>query len=410
MTLKTSPDSSRVATTSLRRTLSLPLLIFMGLGVTIGAGIFALVGEVLGLAGDHAPLAFLTAGVIASFTGISYMALVAEYPRAGGEAVYVTRGIGQVAGRFAGLGVVATGIVSSAVVSLAFGGYLASLVDVPERGGAVALVIALCFVAWSGVRQSVVFATVVTVVELGTLLVVTVFGFPDIAIADVSRAFDLGVDGTTGAVLAGAFVAFFAFIGFEDIANLAEETIDPRRTAPRAIAWTLGVTLIAYILLALVAVSLPNQTEIAESSAPMGTIFEAVSGFDPAPVATVASIAMVNGVLMQIVMASRVLYGMASEGQLPATLESVSRTHQTPTRATILVGAAILLLVTLFPLVQLARATSLITLTVFTLVNLSLVRLGLARPTSPLRRWLPNAVLGAATSAGLCVWQVVDLL
>lgn len=393
----------------LRRTLSLPLLIMYGLGVTVGAGIFALVGEILGSAGDQAPLAFLTAGVIAGFTGVSYMALVAQFPRAGGEAVYVRQGVGSAAGRVAGLGVVVTGIISSAVVALAFAGYVSTLVSLPERLTAVGIVCLLCVVAWWGVRESVMVAAVVTVLEVGTLLVVVGFGLPALEVDAIAPSFNFFADGAFGPVFAGAGIAFFAFIGFEDIANMAEETVDPRRTAPRAIAWTLGVTLIAYVCLAMVAASLSNRDAIVESSAPMTIIFSEVSGLDSAPIATIASLAMVNGILVQIVMASRVLYGMAGDGQLPQSLGVVDAVHHTPVRATVLVGACIVVLTAFFPLVSLARATSIITLTVFTLVNVALVRLTRTNPALAQRRWLVNGVLGATTSAGLGTWQVIEL-
>ncbi len=394
----------------LRRTLSTPLLVFYGLGVTVGAGIFALVGEILGSAGSQAPLAFLVAGLIAGLTGISYMALVAQFPRAGGEAVYVRQGIGIAAGRIAGLGVVVTGVISSAVVSLAFAGYVTTLIDLPERMTAIAIVIVLCTVAWWGVRESVILAAVVTVLEVGTLIVVVAFGFQHVKLDNLAPAFNPFADGAMGPVLAGAGIAFFAFIGFEDIANMAEETINPRRTAPRAIAWTLGVTLIAYVALALIAAALPNRGEIVSSSAPMTVIFSEVSGLNSAPIATIASFAMVNGILVQIVMASRVLYGMAVDGQLPKLLASVDLRHKTPARAIILVGIGIVVLTAFFPLVTLAKATSVITLTVFTLVNLALVRLSVTNPNLRRKRWMINGAVGAIASSALGLQQVIDLL
>ncbi len=403
------PSTPPQPETQLRRTLSLPLLVFYGLGVTIGAGIFALVGEILGSAGDQAPLAFLIAGVIAGLTGISYMALVAQFPRAGGEAVYVRNGLGNAAGRLAGLGVVTTGIISSAVVALAFAGYVSTLVEIPERLAAAGIVILLCAVAWWGVRESVLLAAVVTLLEVGTLIVVVAFGIPHVDTSTIVPSFNLFADGAFTPVLAGAGIAFFAFIGFEDIANMAEETIDPRRTAPKAIAWTLGVTLIAYVSLALIAASLSNRTEIAESSAPMTVIFSEVSGLNSAPIATIASLAMVNGILVQIVMASRVLYGMARDGQLPNALAVVNPVHQTPSRATVIVGAGIVVLAVFFPLVTLAKATSMITLTVFTLVNVALIRLTRSNRELAKRRWFVNGLLGAAASAALGVWQVIEL-
>lgn len=403
------PTGSADKDNQLRRTLSLPLLVFYGLGVTIGAGIFALVGEILGSAGDQAPLAFLIAGLIAGLTGISYMALVAQYPRAGGEAVYVRQGIGVSAGRFAGIGVVITGAISSAVVALAFAGYMTTLVPLPERATAVGIIIVLCAVAWWGVRESVVLAAVVTVLEVGTLIVVVIFGLPHLDTGAIAPAFDLFADGAAGPVFAGTGIAFFAFIGFEDIANMAEETVDPTRAAPRAIAWTLGITLVAYVALALIAASLPNRDQITDSSAPMAVIFSEVSNLNSAPIATIASLAMINGILVQIVMASRVLYGMANDGQLPKALAAVNARHRTPSLATAIVGVSIITLTLAFPLVTLAKATSVVTLTVFTLVNIALVRLTRTNPNLAKTKWQVNGCLGAVASAALCVWQISEL-
>jgi APA family basic amino acid/polyamine antiporter len=254
----------------------------------------------------------------------------------------------------------------------------------------------------------VIVAAVVTLLEVGTLIVVAAFGVPHLEAAAIAPAFNLFAEGAVGPVFAGAGIAFFAFIGFEDIANMAEETVNPRRTAPRAIAWTLGVTLVAYVSLALIAASLSNRTEITESSAPMTVIFSEVSGLNSAPIATIASLAMINGILVQIVMASRVLYGMASDGQLSKALAVVDPEHKTPSRATVLVGVAIIVLTIFFPLVTLAKATSILTLSVFTVVNIALVRLTHTNRDLARKRWLANGLLGAAASAGLGLWQVAE--
>lgn len=250
-------------------------------------------------------------------------------------------------------------------------------------------------------------AAVVTLLEVGTLIVVVLFGLPDVELSSVTASLDLTGDGL-GPVIAGAGISFFAFIGFEDIANMAEETIDPRRTAPRAIAWTLIITLAAYIMLAVVALSLPDRSAIVDSDAPMAVIFEAVSGLDSAPIATIASFAMVNGILVQVVMASRVLYGMAGEGQAPTFWATVHSSRRTPTRATLSVGAIIVVLVLFFPLVTLAKATSIVILAVFTMVNVALVRLTRTHSALAQRRWLLNGSIGALAAGALCLWQILS--
>ncbi|MDH4169941.1 MAG: amino acid permease [Acidimicrobiia bacterium] len=402
--------SSATTQPTLDRTVTLPALVFYGLGVTIGAGIFALIGEILGLAGDNAPLSFLVAGILAGFTGVSYMILVGTFPRAGGEAVFVTRGLGPAAGRVAGLAVIITGIVTGAVVALAFAGYIASLVAVPERITAIALVIVLSVVAWWGVRESVILAAVVTLLEVGILVVVIVSGFdlldtPNLA----SDAFVPSLDtAAMSPILAGSVIAFFAFVGFENIANLAEETINPKRTAPIAIVTVLIVSVVLYVLLSLVAVAAPDRAAIAESSAPMATLFEQVSGRDSGLVAVIAAIAMLNGILIQVVMASRVLYGMAREELLPSFFARVDATRQTPARATVIVAAAIIALILSFPLVQLAKITSLVTLAVFSLVNIALFVLGRRKEVTAVGLSRFVGLIGAVLCAALGAWQISD--
>jgi amino acid transporter len=271
----------------LRRALNLPWLVFYGVGVTVGAGVFALIGEVVRVSGDHAVLAFLIAGLVAAFTALSYAVLASAYPRAAGEAIYVKMGFGELAGRIVGLGVVAIAITSSAVISLAFAGYLGALTGFHSPASVVGILVLLGIVAWLGVRESVGFASLITVLEVGTLAVVVFGGFPLLATdAAVARLAALPSDATSlMAVFAGAFLAFFAYIGFEDIENMAEETKDPHAAIPAAIAWTLGISVLLYGLVAAVAVSFPDRQALVSSDAPLALLFERTTGYPAAPVA-----------------------------------------------------------------------------------------------------------------------------
>lgn len=394
----------------LHRTLTLPWLVFYGLGVTIGAGIFALIGEILALAGDQAPLAFLLAGAIAGITGYSYALLVSRYPKAGGEAVFVNRGLGKLPAAIAGYGVAATGIISSAVIALAFAGYVQALLPLPKPLLIVGIVGLLALIAWYGVRESVYFAAAVTLLEVGTLVLVIFFGAP--LLADVPAALGtlmppgLGSAAAAG-VMSGAVIAFFAFIGFEDIANMAEETVDAERTLPRAIVWTLVVTVLVYVLLAVIAALAPDRAAIIGSGAPMAVLFEQVSGLSGAPIATAAALAMVNGIMVQIVMASRVLYGMAGEELAPAIFAKVNARQKTPARATFVVAALILALALFFPLVRLAETTSLVTLTVFALVNLALFVLGTREGEGKFHRWRWWGLGGTVVCVSVAGFQIL---
>ncbi len=400
------------ATTSLDRTINLPGLIFYGLGVTVGAGIFALLGEILGIAGDNAPLSFLIAGLLASLTGASYMLLVGAFPQAGAEAAYVNRGLGALAGRITGLAVVVTGIITGAVVALAFAGYLATLISIPESLSAIGVVLVLGLVAWWGVRESVILAAVVTLVEVGTLIVIILFGLDLLATPGLlGDAFTPSIDtAVLSPILAGSVLAFFAFVGFENIANMAEETIEPRRTGPIAIAIVLATSVTLYVLLALIAVAVPDRGAVTESTAPMAALFREVSGLGSEPVAMVASFAMINGILIQIVMAARVLYGMANQGLAPTVLGQVDEARQTPARATVLVVAAMIVLIVSLPLVELAELTSFVTLVVFTMVNAALFMIGRRQPGRVVGRFRWVGLLGAISSISLAAWQIVDAI
>jgi APA family basic amino acid/polyamine antiporter len=411
------PDNARIDDMTdslvpvLRRALNLPWLVFYGVGVTVGAGVFALIGEVVRVSGDYAVLAFLTAGLVAAFTALSYAALASAYPRAAGVAIYIKLGFGEMAGRVVGLGVVAIAITSSAVISLAFAGYLGALTGFHSSISVIGVVVLLGTVAWLGVRESVGFASLITVLEVGALAVVIIGGFPLLAADEaVTRLVTLPSDTTSlAAVFAGAFLAFFAYIGFEDIVNMAEETKDPHTAIPAAIGWTLGISVALYGLVAAVAVSFPDRQALADSDAPLALLFERTTGYPAAPVAAMASIAMINGILVQIVMASRVLYGMSREGMIPAVLGTLDAQRATPVLAITLITSAILALALFVPFLQLASLTSFIMLLIFMAVNASLYIIG-SRPGAPvkLRRWRWWGVFGAVISLGLAAMEILD--
>ena len=414
------------STTKLRRVLNLPLLSFYGVGVTVGAGIFALIGEVLRDAGDHAPLAFLIAGLIAGATGISYAKLASVYPRAGGEAIYAKNGLGNFAAALVGYGVTVTGVISSAVIAVAFGSYLGTLIPVPSDFLVVSVIIVLATIACLGVRESVTFAAAITLLEVGTLLIVAVLGAPLLGDAltgelfnrellqdgSGARLFSLPADTTVwAAVFSSVLLAFFAFVGFEDIVNMAEETNDPVRNVPRAVILTLVITILIYALIASIAVLIPDRESITSSAAPMASVFSEVSGRSGAPVSAMASIAMVNGILVQIVMASRVIYGMTREHLAPGVLGTLHPRRQTPIRAILLIAAVIIILALAVPLGTLARSTSLVILTVFTLVNISLWRIGSRADAAPiLQRWRWWGIISALLCLSLLAVTALDFL
>ena len=365
------------------------------------------------VAGDAAPMAFLLAGVIAGATAISYALLSSVYPRAGGEAVFVNNAMGNTAARVVGYGVTVTAIISSAVITLSFSGYLGSLIAVPRPVLIIAILVVLSTVASLGVRESVMFAAVITLLEAGTLIVVIIFGSELLTDAAVYAAALTPPDNlaAVSVVLSAAVVSFFAYIGFEDIVNMAEETVNPESTLPRAIIITLVITLALYTLISLIAIGLPDRQALISSDAPLATLFELVTGYSGKPISAMASIAMINGVLVQLVMASRVIYGMTREGLAPGVLGQLHHKRQTPIRAIVLVATLVGLLALAVPLLKLAQATSLVTLSVFLLVNIALWRIG-SQPDAKktLKRWRLWGLFGAVLSGGLLLTEIVRLL
>lgn len=391
---------------ALRRRLNLPLLTFYGLGTTIGAGIFVLVGRVAGHAGMAAPVSFLAASLLAAFTAFSFAELVARYPRSAGEAIYVREGFGS--HRLAlivGLMVALAGVVSSATIVNGSVGYLQEFAAIPPTLGVVVMLALLTALALWGIGESVTAASLVTVLEIGGLMLV-VWAAKD-SFADLpARRMELIPAADSAAwigVTAGAMLAFYAFLGFEDLVNVAEEAKDVTRTMPMAILLTLGVTTLLYALVATVSVLTVPPDELAQSSAPLALVYERSTGGPSGIVSGIAVFAVLNGALIQMIMASRVIYGLADQHELPAGLAWVHPRTRTPMAATGVVAGAILILALGFPLEHLAEATSVIVLVVFAMVNLALVaikRRGTPAPagvrTYPV--WIP--AIGFAASTG----------
>jgi amino acid transporter len=345
--------------------------------------------------------------VVAALTGFSYMLLSTAFPRAAGPAMFVRAGLGITLGRVMGFAVVAVAITSSATISLAFAGYMSTYLPLPQWLLLLSGIGLLCLVAMAGVKESVAFAAIVTVIEVGALVWVIAAGVPHLEQADVWRALAPPPYAASMTVVSGAFLAFFAFIGFEDIVNMSEETHDASRTVPLAIAITLLLSTLIYAAVVLVAAAFPDRQLVAGNAAPLSTLYAAATGRSGAPIAALATIAMINGILVQMLMASRVLYGMAREGMAPSWLGGLHAGRQTPARATLLVAGLVALLALLVPLLQLAELTSLVMLLIFATVNVSLVVLGrMPDAHAGLRKWWWWGIPGAAIALGLVAAQM----
>lgn len=394
----------------LRRSLGLWLLVFYGLGTIIGAGIYVLVGEVAGKSGMAAPIAFLLAGLLAALTGLSYAELAARFPEAAGAAAYVGEGLrSPLLSRLTGFAVLIVGIVVAASLARGAAGYLEAFVNVPTPLAAGLFVVGFTAVACLGVRESVGIASLMTIVELLGLALVVAAGWPGLD-GIVERLHEIVPDGAAEwtAVGAGGFLAFFAFIGFESLANMGDEAKDAERTLPRAILLTIVISTAFYVLVSLVAVLAVEPARLAGSSAPLSLVLETSGWAPPELLALIVLLAVPGGILIDMVMTSRLLYGMARRGLVPAWLGHVAPRTRVPVIATLVSGAAALVLAVGVPFGGLVTATSSLTLIVFLAVNLALWRLQ-QRPSRNHRgfrapRWV--APLGALLCLVLVVAEV----
>jgi amino acid transporter len=371
----------------LRRALTLPLVTLYGLGVTIGAGIYVLVGITAGRAGTAAPFAFLLAAFVMAFSAASYAELSGRLPVSAGEAAYVHAGFNR---RFlslaAGLGIVAAGTVSAAAICVGSVGYVQQFVPLPASVLIPAIVIIMTIAASIGVVESVGLAATFTAIEIAGLVAVVFAGFhadPGLLVRLPAELPDMNSAVVWSGIVSASVIAFFAFIGFEDIVNVAEEAKRPEWTMPWAIGLTLVISTVLYVLVTVVAVMSVPVADLAASPAPLSLLFDRVTRFPPLLIAGIASLATLNGVIVQVVMASRVLYGLSNLELLPRFVGTVHPVTRTPLIATLMVGVTILALAVLIPLENLAEWTSRVTLGVFALVNAALVRLKLAGTPAP---------------------------
>lgn len=399
------PSTSDGAT--LHRGLGLFLLTCYGLGTIVGAGIYVLIGAVAGRAGLAAPWSFVIAGAVAMLTGLAYAEFSARYPEAGGEAVFVQEGFGSgLVSRLVGLTAGLVGLIAAAAIARGSAGYILLFVSIPEAVAAGAVVVLFTAIACFGVVQSVTLAAVITVIEMGGLAAVVLAGasgfatLPDRAIELIPHWPD-GIE----AMIGGAVIAFFAYSGFETMIYMAEETRDPRRTIPRAILLAIALAGLFYALVAMASVLTVGPVRLAESNAPLALVVGEALGAGASVLAALAVVATVNGVLVQVLMGSRLIYGMARRGWLPAWLAAVWPRTRTPVRATLLAGAIALGLAVSAPVKTLAVGASLVLLVLFCVINLALwaVRRRVAAPAGILRTpsWLP--LLAAALSLALIV-------
>ena len=404
----------------LRRSLTLPMLILYGLGTTIGGGIYALVGEVAARAGMLAPMSFVAAALLSAFTALAFAELSSRYPKSAGEAVYVQQAFNKKSLTVViGILVMLNGCISAAALANGFVGYLQVFVSIPDWIAIVTVTTALGLLAIWGIGQSVMTAAVITVIEIIGLILIVWVTRSDLATFPVRlNEFNPGRNSAMWlGILSGSFLAFYAFIGFEDMVNVAEEVVDVENNLPKAMIITLVLTTLIYCLVTLAAVLTVPPEQLGQQSAPLTYIYAAKTGSDATLISLISILAIVNGALIQMIMASRVLYGMSRQSMIPAQLNFMAEIDprtQTPIKATLLVMLLVSVLALSYAIESLAETTSLMILAIAVVVNTALVQIKLRAEEQSGKKGIrvPIAVpiTGLIISFGFAIMIAIDLI
>jgi amino acid transporter len=416
-------NESRETSLVMPKTMGLFALTIYGVGDMLGAGIYALIGQAAGKMGNAVWLAFVASMVAALLTGLSYAALGSRYPKAAGAAYITHRAFGfRMLAYTLGLMVMASGLTSLAAGANAFSEQLyRQIFGAPEGLAAVGwlgrvrfwpiilgYIGVLTFINFWGMRESTWMNAVCTFVEVGGLLVVIAVGA---AYWGSVNYLETPVDHATGEripltlplVLSGGVLTFYAFVGFEDMLNVSEEVKDVERVFPRALMLAVGITTVIYLAVAITAVSVLPHEELGRGASLVDVVAKAAPWFPRWIFAAVSLFAIANTGLLNYIMGSRIVYGMARQGLLPRFLGRLHATRKTP-HVAILLGMVIVTALSLSGgIADLAAATSLLLLVVFGTVNIALIVLK-RRPGEPKGRfdvpWVVPA-LGTVVCAGL---------
>lgn len=401
---------------SLKRSLGLPQMVLYGLGTTIGAGIYALIGELANVSGYMAPTGFLVASIMAGLTALSFAELSSRFPHAAGASLYIRQGLGSAKlALVAGLLVALAGIVSSAALINAFTGYLSEFIELHRFSAILIIALTIGSLAIWGIAESVFIAALITLIEIGGLLLIIFYSAPIFSelperLPDLLPGTDLH---NWSIIYAGALLAFYAFIGFEDMVDVAEEIKDVRRNLPLAIIITLVITTLLYMAIMIAAVLAIPPAQLAQEKAPLVALYQHFSNDQSIIIGLIGMFAIINGALIQTIMASRVLYGLSSRGHIHRSFSQVHHITRTPVIATLIVTLCIFSFAIFGQLSTLAEATSIIMLIIFSLINLSLWRIKRREDTVPdniftIPTWSP--VVGFFVSTGFVLSQVFYLV
>ncbi|HEY6171193.1 MAG TPA: amino acid permease, partial [Candidatus Kapabacteria bacterium] len=354
----------------LKRTLGLAECIFFGVGSILGAGIYTLIGKVAGISGNFIWLSFLIAAISALCTAFSYAELSAAFPKAGGEYVYATKAFGKKVGTVLGGIISLNGIISGATVAVGFAGYLSGLLDTNLLVGSLGIIALLFIVNASGIRESSAVNIVFTIIEAVGLIFVIYSALPFIGEVNYTELSPKGYNG----IFAASALAFFAYIGFEDIVKLAEETNAPEKNIPRALFISGAIVFVLYSLVAVCAVSVIPYEELGTSKSPLADVIGKVHGKTAVVVISVIALfATSNTILSNMLGSSRVLLNIFKETKSLQLLSYVSPKSKTPLAALLLILVVMCSFALIGDIETIARIATIFIFITFIVVNLSVI-------------------------------------
>lgn len=394
----------------LKRSLSLPLVIFYGVGTMLGLGVYIFIGQVIGKAGMLTPVAFIVAATVALFSGFSFGELAGRIPKSAGEMNFIHRAFNlKWLSALIGWLIVLSGIASTATAVNGYVGYVHVFAQIPPWLIMVGVILILGTVAAWGITESAIVMTIFTILDVSALLFI-IFLTGDLLTTlpnHINEMIPSFSGGDWGLIASAAFLAFYMFIGFEDMVNVSEEVKNPGQTMPRGIWIALAIVGVIYLIISTIAVLAPAS--LAKSDAPIAALLRSQAPGFVKIVSIVPLITIVNGVLAQIVMGSRVLYGMAEKNMAPKIFYRINSTTRTPIWSTFFMAVLVIVLALSFSLSALGKASVYILIVVFILCNLSLIVIKRRNPNPENVKTYPMAipVIGFILSLWILVMEII---
>ena len=352
----------------LKRSLGFWEVTLAGIGIILGAGIYALIGKSAGLAGGGVWLSFLIASFVAAMTGLSYAELSSIFPKAGAEYVYTKKGFGNTLAFLIGWMVIFSGVIGGATVALGFGGYLESLTGTPLIPAAIGLILVLSFIIFWGIKQSARIAVIFTLIEAAGLILIIAIGVPNFGSVDIFFIPEMS------GVFAAAALIFFAYIGFEQMTRLSEETKKPTKNIPKAIIVSIAVTTVIYMLVAISAISIIPPDELAKSNSPIADVAAVALGNNAfILLSIIALFSTANTVLLMMLSSSRIAFGIARDRCLPGPLARIHSVRRTPYIAIILIAILTIVAAMMGDISVIASITNFTLYVTFIVINASVI-------------------------------------